>query len=154
MPLHPEVFYMINKMYEYQKKNNTTEMCVTNCTFLRDNLIEYGYKSNDVKAKPVIALWANDISKISVCCIHMVIECNGHILDPSYEVHSEKATYFNTVGLVLPLLKKHNDYSTFDIKDLISGFIRFIELAKRINKGELIVTDKEYYNSQADYILN
>ena len=124
-------------------------MCITNCVYLRDSLIVNGFNA---KVKPVIALYDNAIDKIQVCCIHMVIECNGHILDASYEIHNTNAEYFDTLGDVLSLLKKNIYYGELDKKEVIAGFIRFIDFAKRINQGELLIVDKEYYDSQADYL--
>jgi hypothetical protein len=38
------------------------------------------------------------------------------------------------------------------MKDMIKEFIWFTKLADIINSGECIVTDKEHYNNQADYV--
>jgi hypothetical protein len=149
MSFPSQIFFIIKKMYEYQKNNNITNMCITNCVYLRDSLIVNGFSA---KVKPVIALYDNPIEKIYVVCIHMVIECNGHILDPSYEIHNTNAEYFDTLGDVLPVFKGNIHSRGLNKRELVDGFIRFIDFAKRINQGELLIVDKEYYDSQADYL--
>jgi hypothetical protein len=40
------------------------------------------------------------------------------------------------------------------VKDTIHSFVKFVKLAKQINSGELILTDKSYYHSQDKFIQN
>ena len=150
MSISPWAFFMVQKMYEYQKNNNITKMCITNTMYLVDTLNENGHKAS---AKAVIAVSGYDTDELQIF-IHMVVECNGHILDPSYEVHCKDAKYLDKLSAVIQLFNAEEKYSSESLtkKELITQYINFIKFAEKINGRGFIVTDKKYYNAQADYI--
>ena len=147
MSLNSKISFLLDTMYEYQMINNITKHCITNVMYLKDNMNYYGYNS---KAKAVITIHAEN--KILVTTIHLVIDCNGRILDPSYEIHSKDAEYYDKLNIALDRLKELSIMKDIEIKYTISQFLHFMKIAEEINNGKCIVSDKEYYHSQADYI--
>ena len=138
---------VLNGMYKYQKNNNITKQCITNSMYLRDTLIANGIHS---KVNAVMAVWANNDNEL-YNCVHMVVEYNDFVLDPSYEIHIKDACYYDQIKLVMEMYKDNNlKLSEEQIKELITKHIKMIKTAERINKGECLVVDKDYYHSQAD----
>jgi len=131
-------------MRHYQCENKTVGKCVTNTQYLID-CIRYNLPHLSAKAIPAIA------KSGALLTIHMVVTINGRIVDPSYEICSmDNVQYYRTIGD----LASKVDVGTGDFtKRLLSEFIVFTKLADRINnKEDIVITDKEYYDGQADFI--
>lgn len=147
MSLPFEITFIVNKMYEYQKKHNIKKECITNTSYLLDTLIHNGF---DVKAKAVLAVYTIDENMIINC--HMVIQYKDYIIDPSYEVFSEDAEYFDKFHLIKKIVDE-NILEGLSVQDICSKYIKFIEMADKINKRDkLYIINKQFYNSQADYV--
>lgn len=138
-------------MKKYQKENNIKSQCVTNSQYLYD-FIKSNYPEKKVIAKPVIVICNNDIEKYSACIIHMVLydKETKTIYEPSHEIDILPNThYFDNIHSVrksvVNLPKNSMSY-------VIPQILKFITLAERINIGDLVVTDREFYDKQADFI--
>ena len=135
-------------MREYQKKHNIKRQCVTNCQYLYDTF-KANYPLNNVKVKAVIGILPNEDETI-IYTGHVVVEVDEVIFEPSYEVYSiRKIEYFDNIKQFKNVFAFPNKN---DIKDIIKEFICFTKLADAINNGEYIVTDKDHYHNQADYV--
>jgi hypothetical protein len=82
---------------------------------------------------------------------HLVVEVDEEfIIEPSYEVCSiDNILYFDNIKA---FMNKYKIPDTNDMKHLIKDFVSFTKLADAINNGELTITDKEYYQNQANYV--
>jgi hypothetical protein len=145
---------VIDLMLEYQKAKGVVEQCMTNTQYLYDcikqNLPDEAHK---FRAEPcIVVAVANDEQTSVHTYNHFVIKCEGRVIDASYEVYSQKVkTYCYTIAEFKKTtegLEMSQEY----MKWVISHHIEFIRLAKRMNDGELLVCDKEFYDAQADYI--
>ncbi len=140
---------IIYHMLRYQKKHKVIKCCVQNSLYLRDNINVNGW-GEDVKAVPVLAV-IPDVSKDTLkIFVHVVIECEGHLYDPSYEVASQQPmTYCRTF---VELLRYVENASEDFLKTMLTEFLSFQNLADKINSGEFIVVDREHYINQANYV--
>jgi hypothetical protein len=146
---HFQISKICKVMREYQEINNIKEMCMTNSQTLYD-IIKSSFPSVDVKAKAVIAVNEMDNFVIKQT-IHLMIIADGIYYEPSYELYIVKPTYFSNVknlleGFVPNTLIKDN------LKYTLPSFLRFVEHEHNINNGDFLITDKDYYNNQLDYI--
>ena len=179
---HFQISKICRVMREYQKMNNTIEMCMTNTQTLYD-IIKASFPDVDVKAKAVICcntIDANADDHDSHCAqvhiadetvptvsktdlygvrtpilkqtIHLMIIADGVYYEPSYELYSSRdIQYFSSIknlleGVIPNTLIKDN------LKDTLQSFLRFVEHEHNINNGDFLITDKDYYNNQLDYI--
>ena len=138
-------------MRYYQKKNNIKGQCVTNSQYLYDN-IKQNYPEKKIIAKPVIVICNNDIENYSASIIHMVIydEETKTIYEPSYELDILPNTYY--FDSIHSLKKSVDNITKEDMLYVIPRFLNFITLAESINNGDLVITNKEFYDKQADFI--
>jgi hypothetical protein len=146
-------FALAGLMLRYQKENKVKKQCVTNVQYLFDQLILHGVKC---KAKPAIVC-----NKTHIIRGHVVIVLDdGTIVDPSYEIAQLQDTqYIGNIKVFSSLLKYDDSQSQSKedfLKQTITDFLDFNKLAEDINKSQhcksFIITDKEHYNKQADYI--
>jgi hypothetical protein len=148
-----KIFQMRDCMHEYQKIHNIKRECMANAQYLSDAI-----KNNTIDKitiKNAIVIGYNSVTDQTVCVGgHLVIVFDNddeqNVIDPSYDVVSltDKRYYDNVKDFM-------NDIKTKDrliFKDSIAKFIKFIPLAERMNHGELLFADKEYYHNQADYV--
>jgi hypothetical protein len=154
---HPQHLMISNVafcMREFQKTNCIKYQCITNVQYLYDCAkINTALK---IKAKAFIVVSLNDKTNTLTCVGgHLVVvSLNDNntesIIDPSYDVFSLKnKLYFDNIK---KLMDQYTDISKEAFKQSISDFLYFIKLAERINNGELVICDKQFYDSQADYI--
>jgi hypothetical protein len=132
----------IKDLFRYQKKNGIVGQCITNAQYFRDSAIASGA---DAKSIAVIAL-----TKDKKLVVHMVVEIEGVLLDPSYEIASTVDTYYRTYKEIrddLPFIESIG----LSPREFLKTFLEFIDMSKRQNEGE-IIADKEYYNALADYV--
>lgn len=142
----PHFEEIVSVMHEYQKTNNITKMCLTNVQYLYDSM-----NSSGIKVKPiaVIVLIPDKENEILRICNHVVLKYNNKIVEPSYEIGSlENTLYYEDYSKLPEYLK--NDRET--IKKTLKNHIDFINYTKRMETGDFIITDKDYYNKQADYV--
>ena len=150
---------IIVSMREYQKENNITKQCITNAQFIYD-IIKFN-STNDVKTKSVI-VFSNDKETNSVTLVggHLVIilDDDNDVIDPSYEVFSLKnKLYFDNIDNFMSYFNEDDKItlkSKLNIKKVISDYLKFIKISEQINNGKFIITNKEFYNKQANYIEN
>lgn len=144
---------LVTLMHEYQKKHKVKGKCITNTTYLVDCLRMSGVNA---RAKAVIAYWFDHDGRAFYNCVHMVVELGDDtIVDPSYEIDSiHDCHYVDKLHLAYPkcLEGAKVKHEGIGKKEKVEAFLQFIEFAKRINDGEVLVTDREYYNAQADYV--
>lgn len=145
---------IVISMREFQEKNCIRKQCVTNTQYLYD-CIKMNTLS-DVKVKPVIVLSTDkETSTFTMISGHLVVvllDDNETIIDPSYDVFIlQNKSYFDNIK---DLMDNCDNETRQFVKKGISDFINFITLAERINNGECVICDKEFYNRQADYIEN
>jgi len=141
--------HILSFMLEYQKANNIEKQCITNTQYLYD-CITKNYPNENVKAKAVICVpKPEDINNIT-CIVHMVITVNGEICEPSYEVYCiENIYYFDTIE-TLNSVFTNITYDRFTC--VCSKFNEFLEMAEQINNSGLLICDKSFYESQAEYV--
>ena len=150
---------IIVSMREYQKENIITKQCITNAQFIYD-IIKFN-STNDVKTKSVI-VFSNDKETNSVTLVggHLVIilDDDNDVIDPSYEVFSLKnKLYFDNIDNFMSYFNEDDKItlkSKLNIKKVISDYLKFIKISEQINNGKFIITNKEFYNKQANYIEN
>jgi len=139
-------------MREFQRVNKINGQCITNTQFLYDT-IKASFPNIDVKAQAVIAVDIFDDTFRTT--IHLIISADGEYYEPSYEVFNFNARYYSTIKDFIKNNKPPYDNPMF-IKDaaksILPDFMRFIKYAEQINEGDIIITDKDFYNKQADYI--
>jgi len=148
-------------MRDFQEKNCIKKQCVTNTQYLYDCIRMN--TSSKVKAKPVIVVSIDDELHTFLCVGgHLVIVLDDDtIIEPSYDIFSLKnKSYFDNIKDFMNsfdnksncMNEELNKEFTFMLKKSVGHFLNFIKLAERINNGELVICDKDFYNNQADYI--
>jgi len=147
---------IILSMRKYQKKNNIKKQCVTNSQYLYDIIKMNSNSNSNVKTKSVIACSVNyEENTTTVVSGHIVVVLDDETtIEPSYDIFSlENVSYFENIKDFIDSFEDKNVLKTnFDIKKLLNDHIKFKKISEQINKGELIITDKEHYDKQADYI--
>ena len=156
---------LIKHMHDYQKMNNIVAKCVDNATYLRD-CIKMSCPEANVIVRPCYALIPNHYhSGLGAIIVHVVVEADGKVYDPSYETTSDsRQIYFYTFRELhefIPNIDKRLESSESptglkqikNSKELIQQFIKFRLLSDKMNwGGNAMVTNRHYYNDQADYI--
>jgi len=141
--MHP----VISLMHKFQQERGVKDQCVTNTQFVYDTF-KHNYDI-DVKARACIVLSQDIKNKELKVIIHLVLTVGDKIIDPSYDVFSLKPHYCFDFASFSKATKA--TMLGFQKKYLII-FLKFLDLAKRINEGQLIITDKQHYNDQADFL--
>ena len=146
MQNQPTIYQILKCMSEYQRKNNITKQCITNCMYVYDCIHSSGMT---VKAQAVIAI-LNDKYARGICSGHIVlVSPNGKIIDPSHEITShDNVIYFNTITE----LKKEVDIPPELCKEIIKDVINFTAIAEQMNSGKCVIANETHYNKQADYV--
>jgi hypothetical protein len=114
--------------------------------------------NSNIKTKAVFA-FSNDPEKDTNTFVggHLVVVLDDEtIIDPSYDIFCLKnISYFDNIKDLMDIFyDKVELKSKIDMKKLIRDHIHFMKISEKINNGELIITEKEHYNKQADYIEN
>jgi hypothetical protein len=146
---------MLKIMNMFQKMNNTKGRCIDNVLFLCDTLKHHGIYA---KAKAVIVCYEKNECD-AVCHIHLVVETNEGIIDPSYELDSmklvaycdqfcnaKKQIEFNFNFEESPHLLKTLMHTT------LTNFLRFQKIANTINEETFTISNYEYYKEQATFV--
>jgi hypothetical protein len=140
---------VVDSMREYQRENDIKNQCITNCQFFYDTIV-YTFKNikDRVKVKPVVFV---SLSK-QIFIIHMVIEFDDFIIDPSYETFSvEDREYYSSIGDIKSIFNHIDGGLTH--RECIEIFLKFVSYAEQMNNNDTcLVACKDFYNKQADYI--
>lgn len=116
---------LLQQMWAFQTLHSTEGRCLDNAVFLKDSLLASG---RHARVQAVIATWT-DASRVNAV-VHMVV-----------------------VDAVQGILGQvHLSAGGLSRRDAIAHFLDFIKHAKSINKGMILLSDKEYYNAQADFL--
>jgi hypothetical protein len=158
---------LIKHMHDYQKMNNIVAKCLDNATYLRD-CIKLSCPEANVIVRPCYAFIPNyHHSGRPATIVHMVVEADGKVYDPSYETTSDsRQIYFYTFRELhefIPNIDKKLESSESpnglkqikNRKELIQQFIKFRQFADEMTRRPRFtdsVTNCHYYNDQADYI--
>ena len=146
-------------MILYQKENNITGHCLTNTQYLYDSIKQSllrEKKTANIKAKAVFVCSYDENTKIfNFVAGHLVIIADDNqILEPSYDVDCLKnKRYYDNVKDLLDSFNDKNDFKIkSNIKQKLLKHLEFVKQADMINNGIIALSDKSYYNKQADYI--
>ncbi len=144
----------LDAMYDYQKKHNTKGECIANAQILYTALRTSGY---NVEVKPVIMAYSTDTDykTHNIFAGHVVVYSHddGGFLDPSYETHSApNPIYYESIKEYTddcPSIKSSKEKLTH----LVQSFVKFNNIAKKMNAGEELVGDTiEYHNQLVEYV--
>ena len=139
----------VNAMLQFQGIGGIKGRCITNVSYARD-ILTYQYSMN-VEVRAVIHIFESNDSPLGVG--HLVLWNNStqEIIEVSYEHKVKKGSrYVFTIDELLkemPFLK-----GTEKLREFIEIHTDFIRIADTINKGDAIITDKVYYDCQAEYV--
>ena len=147
--------HIINLMNQYQQQNQIKNECSTNTQYLYDCIRE-SFPHCDIKVKAVgvfFETYENQTTLLPYNGGHVVVIINKKIFDPSYEISSQDGEYFQTLKEVGD--NKFLKLSNKNVKRvIINKFLEFQKMAEEKNKGEVMVSNREYYDQQADFIDN
>lgn len=144
---------IIDAMYKFQKERGIIKKCIDNAQYAFDCL-RSSCPSSSIKVSAVFMSSVDTESELNkLWGGHLVILINDKmVIDPSYETHKAPNTeYYTNVSLLLqkqPLLKDQKEL----LQTAIRTFLEFRRYADDINSGLIRITDKEYYNAQADFV--
>jgi len=142
-------------MLKYQKQHNIKRMCMINVQFLRD----FMWANNiSITVKPAFCTGVlPEQNAVCICEAHLIISIDSSTyIDPSYEFQSyTDKHYFHTIAEFSKFIKEipldNNKLNSLS-RSQIKKFIDFINIAKEINMGKFLITDKTYYHGLADYV--
>lgn len=140
-------------MRGYQEAKNIKKQCVTNIQYLYD-FIKLNNICN-VKTKAVYVFSYNDEENIAtIVSGHLVIELdNKRIIEPSYDIFCLKNKYyFDNIKDLKNMYDDKTEYLKNNMKQIINDHLHFMKLSEQINNGGLLMTDKEHYDNQANYV--
>lgn len=141
-------------MRDFQKVRAIKGQAITNVQYLYDTA-RYAKLAPKARATIVLSMTDDPEGSPKLIAHHIVIEFNdGMIVDPSYDVASLKnKTYFSNVK---DLINSFDDKTELDrqcnLKHRLREHIIMTRVAEQINNGQAIVSDKQFYNEQANYI--
>jgi hypothetical protein len=144
---------IVGHMHDYQRINNIKRCCLQNVQFVYDGLVNASYANIEPIAVMVIKNYPEE--KRMHCYNHMVLidVITEKLIEPSYEVGSIKDTQYYVSFSVLLKATMGVLYLTPEEKTtLLKNHIDFCNFAERMKKGEFIITDKDIYEKQADYV--
>ena len=137
--------FIYKLMSIFQIENDIKGKCVANTYYFNQVLKDIGYPINP-KAKAVIAVYCND-NVISGYVVHMITSLGGDdAMDTSYEVSQHEVRYYDKFHLV-PFPDGKEEFK----KKLLTEFIKFIELEKKLNNNYKIC-DTEYIEKQHKFV--
>ena len=145
---------IILSMREFQEKNCIKKQCVTNAQYLYDCIKQN--TNNNVKVKAILAFSENAETDTAIYVAgHLVVVLDDElIVDPSYDIFclKNKSYFYNIKDFIDYFDDKDMLKTKFDIKKIIREHIRFTKFAEQINNDECIITNRKFYDEQADYI--
>ena len=140
---------LVTKMRNYQQACNIEKQCLANTQYLYDT-IRMNFDI-DVKAKAVMVYsYDPDLNQTKIIIGHVVVCIDDYIIDPSFDVFNLKnIKYFDNLNT---FINSYNIKNNYDVKKIIEEHLVFRNLATRMNKGEIIISNKKYYNNMADFL--
>ena len=131
--------------------NNTTGRCVDNALFLCDTLKHHGIGAT---AKAVLVCYERPNEYDAVCHIHLVVQIDEGIIDPSYEIDSIKLTaYCDQFCNAKKQIETNFVFENQpDWHKTLTDFLRFQKIATTINDGTFTCSNYEYYKEQAEFV--
>lgn len=138
----------LRKMYAFQALHDAQGRCLDNAVFLKDSLTASG---RHAQVQAVVATWT-DASRVNIVVHMVVVDAVQGIIDPSFEVARHPNVQYATTINGSPLGQGHLSAGGLSRRDAIAKFLDFIKHAKCINAGMIPLSDKEYYNTQADHM--
>jgi len=141
---------VVNQMRNYQQTFKTKKQCLANTQYLYDT-IRMNYNI-DVNAQAVMVYSYDPVlNQTKIIIGHMVVNIGDNcIIDPSYEVSKLKnVKYFDKVNT---FINSYDIKTNYDVKKIIKEHLVFRDFATRINKGEIVISNKGYYDNIADFI--
>lgn len=141
-------------MRNYQRINNIKQQCVTNVSYLYNQLKAWNM-SHRAKVKAIFAV-SDDDDNFTVVAGHVVIYLdNETIIEPSYDVFNLKnIRYFDNIKDVSNEFKE--EYKKIKFKDkceyYIKQHIEFMKIAEQINNGEILTANPTFLNNQGEYV--
>jgi len=152
---------IILSMRQYQKENGIVKQCVTNSQYIYDTI-----KANTHSSVKVRAMMVLSFDKETDTCImvggHLVVVLDEipddiTIIESSYDIFSLKEpSYFDNVKDLMEYCYDNTNDKNNEIKEFLKlgivKFLSFLKIAEEINNGKFIITNKDFYNKQADYI--
>lgn len=161
-PLEEHTTQLLSGMMDFQKQNKITRECVSNTQFLLESIKSWCLSKDiycPLKSKVVIALYTKQVKGIPCpfVNVHLVVETCGKVIDPSYEVSSNKnVLYFKTIGEFVKCAKsietKEDDLKTH-LPFVIKQFIKFKNNYENMKLLTQEVYNHELYERQLDYII-
>ena len=144
---------LISRMHKFQQERGVENQCVTNVQFLYDT-IKHSPHATDIDVKARACLVLETSASLMRVVVHLVISVDDATIDPSYDIASLKTKdyYFSLPAFLKEAVKRGINLPLDFKKDIVEKFIVFLDLARRVNAGELLVTDKTHYNDQADFL--
>jgi hypothetical protein len=143
----------IKLMHDYQQKNNIKGECIVNTQYLLDCLKDIKVA---VEADAVIVIGhdLNDKSNEYVVINgHIVMRIDDDIMEPSYEIARLKnRQYFGNYQTYRAFIDKHKIEELIDTEETKAMYLKFNEIAQRINAGKFERLDDSYYDAQASYV--
>jgi hypothetical protein len=139
---------IVRQMYAFQERNGTQGKCMDNAVFLKDTMTASG---RHAQVQPVIATWTEG-SDVKIMLHMVVLDAVQGLIDPSFEVaRHQNVRYALAINGSL-LGKGHLNTTGLSRRDAVVQFLKFIDDAKRINAGMILLSDPAYYNAQADFL--
>jgi len=142
---------LVTKMRNYQQSCNIEKQCLANTQYLYDT-IRMNFNI-DVKAKAVMVYsFDSELNQTKIMIGHLVV-CieDSFIIDPSFDVFNLKnVKYFDNINT---FINSYNIKNNYDAKQIIEEHLSFLKLAIRMNRNEIIISDKKYYDDMADFIV-
>jgi len=141
-------------MHQYQKENHIIKHCTDNVLFLYD-CIRASDPSLCPKICAVLCIKLDIESKhVRINMGHLVVVIQDKIFDPSFELCGFE--YYSTVKNFKTRIHEIENTCTFvepvDKRLCVKTFLHFQTLATRMNQGEGLISDRDYYNKQADHV--
>jgi hypothetical protein len=137
---------ILETMHQYQKDNSIKNECITNAQFFYDCMNSSGIPA---KAKAVITVHSNGDDNVVTSHICIQLE-DGTLIDPSYDIHSSDANYYESLASIRKTIMGISN--GLNAREFITNWLKFLEYEKIINSGVCLVSNRDYYNKQADYV--
>jgi hypothetical protein len=144
---------ILNKVYEYQYKNNVKGECIINTIFYIE-LSEILYPENTYILVNGLLTYFNSEDNINICVSHCWCLVNGNIIDPSIEFLNipYKTYYYSNIQEYFNMIKENSpDEYKYDKTVIIKNTCNLQKLVNEFTKNIKMSTD--YYNKLRDYIF-
>ena len=144
-------------MLEYQMLHSVEKCCITNTQIMYDILNSNYFKSLNLKPiiKAVYVIYKDNYTDIHLTGGHLIIVLNGDITyDCSYDISSKNdILYYDNYKDFKEELSNYSQ--NYLIKTCLKQNIDFTNnFANKMNNGEFIITSRESYHNQLNYIEN